>query len=564
MSSLNRIGMSPEGAIPNVGKAEKRSRIGDPKKRLADLSEHGYDLRSKRLQVVPAAIKDEDRAFKPSSEFTSLTRYLPQREQILQQQELRGDQQDHLCKQLQKGNWEAIFAGYRQAPDELAKDGLASFYKGNINADQFTTLLLAWSLLVEFPEKTIHINPLFHQDGSVNQAAKNSIRATLKNTKEEFPAFLSEETQVDAFFERMRGQPESEKFFFSIDAEPYQWGIPVVEQMAELAQGSRTITREIAESVSVNVFHQFQRAGRTYRMVPSLSMMQQFLNTYAREGDAVKITPVIGLSSIQDIENNIISNTRDMGLAFPGVDLPKEADELLAPYTVDFVGHDFYHSIVASDVPRRLRPAFKEYAEAIQLAKADFNENEMAYKFLDFLYERIIDMEHPTFRQNVQGVVLNEENPTEAQLLVTALVFQQQNVLNRFLLKERDEAGNSLDSLAVAAQERLPEFVYRVAQANVIEKITERLNPSEFCHKFHISQEDLEPMLAVKRQVITSMQEALEEIERAGPENAPPSFFEEIEFAGTRMTSLESQKMLLASGEKMDLCGFLMRSFETV
>lgn len=139
---------------------------------------------------------------------------------------------------------------------------------------------------------------------------------------------------------------------------------------------------------------------------------------------------------------------------------------------VDFVGHDFYHSIVASDVPRRLRPAFKEYAEAIQSAKADFNENEMAYKFLDFLYERIIDMEHPTFRQNVQGV-LNLENPTEAQLLVTALVVQQENVINRVILKERD---GSTDSVAAAAK-RLPEFVYRVAQANVIEKITERLNP---------------------------------------------------------------------------------------
>lgn len=71
-------------------------------------------------------------------------------------------------------------------------------------------------------------------------------------------------------------------------------------------------------------------------------------------------------------------------------------------------------------------------------------------------------------------------------------------------------------------------------------------------------------MLAAKRQAITSMQEALEEIEQAGPENALAEFFEEIEFAGRRMTSLESQKMLLACGEKMDLVGFLMRSLETV
>ena len=84
-------------------------------------------------------------------------------------------------------------------------------------------------------------------------------------------------------------------------------------------------------------------------MVPSFVAMQIFLEVLVGD-QAVRVRPVLGMSTLDDIFYNGCTNTRDMGIPFPGISLSKKADGYLAP-GVQFAIHDFYHSIVTSKAP---------------------------------------------------------------------------------------------------------------------------------------------------------------------------------------------------------------------
>jgi len=265
-----------------------------------------------------------DHAAKISHTFDSVTRYLPNRDAVLDSAAGRIKECDALCKKLKKSDWETIIKDYTQNPNDLPIDGLKAFHDGKITMEQFSTIISCWSLMNQFPGVEIHRQSIFDEAGLVNRDAEGFIRQTLESSgkfKEQAP-FLNEE-KFNVFIRNMQLQPVSEQGFFFIETDKYDSDIDDATRAARILADTQTITEEIHTGVGVNVFNQFTHEGITYRMVPSLSMMQQFLVAYAGDDNAVKIAPVIGLSSVDDIVSNATMDTRDMALPFPGVELPK-------------------------------------------------------------------------------------------------------------------------------------------------------------------------------------------------------------------------------------------------
>lgn len=320
--------------------------------------------------------------------FDAVTRYLPQQEKTqCASRDLKNVKS--LSADLTEGAWEKITTHYITHLDDLPRDALKAFEQQLISYTQFSTLLFLWSLMTEFPNTAIEVCPLFQKEGKVHPFAERAISSTLYRKGQGLLAssmspFLGEKELQD-FFEAMEMQPFSERFFFILSSrrssiKPF------------------TVTSQI-QDVGINIFNEFttkEDPFLTHRMIPSFSMMQQFLAAYSEEESPLYITPVIGLSSVEDIERNGREFSRDMALCFPGVDLPKEADLLPAPTYTDFREHDFYHSIVASKIPKKIQQAFIFLAQQAQALQKEQKEKP-AEQFFAELYERLIDMEHTVF-----------------------------------------------------------------------------------------------------------------------------------------------------------------------
>lgn len=138
----------------------------------------------------------------------------------------------------------------------------------------FSTLVFCWSVARQFPEAEIQTQSIFDKNGIVNPKPETIIRQTLESSSRliSMAPFLNEK-KFQAFLKYMNLQPESEKAFHFIKTTALSEQKP-----GDVDDGTRTITYEINQSVGVNVFNEFNVDETTYRMIPSLSMMQQFFS----------------------------------------------------------------------------------------------------------------------------------------------------------------------------------------------------------------------------------------------------------------------------------------------
>ena len=270
--------------------------------------------------VVPENKQDSvNNSTSPPKGFDRLVRELPNYDMLLREADAGA-----LCSMLEKADWEAIGKVYRSAPQKLPYDALKALHSGKIALEQFSTCMFFFSVMKDFPQAEILTQPLFTSDGHLHPQAEAYICQTLEpcGAGKDDPAFLDDAKRA-TFFELMKNQPKSEQVFFYIKVEKHDATFTEEERKQLTFENKITITGEIYY-IGVNVFRQFVQEETRYLMIPSFSMLQQFLHVYARPGSAVTITPVVGLSTTDDMVTNIKTDARDMSLPFPGVDLPKK------------------------------------------------------------------------------------------------------------------------------------------------------------------------------------------------------------------------------------------------
>jgi hypothetical protein len=334
---------------------------------------------------------------------------------------------DELCQALELQNWDfPIFDN----TDLFPYYGLAALKQQKISVQTFATLMAYWSVRQHHPRKEIQVVHLFNSDGTINADARTMIKATMRVSSELGKQFLGgkedylDEKQLDQFFLEMKKLPQAEQQFFVVnDPNDYYGG----DSLARVLEKKEPISTRIGY-LGINIFCRFKIHKRKKevlsssehvnseekynprRMIASLGMMQCFINLRYPE-NAVQMTPKIGLGTLEDIENNGITMTREFAIPFPkrkgGPDYPKEADYYQAHQEYEFMWHDFYHAILASQVPSNHQKAMILIAHKVKEMSRDKNfQTPLAQRFLSELYERLIDMEFPMYRNEAD---LNNE-----------------------------------------------------------------------------------------------------------------------------------------------------------
>jgi hypothetical protein len=306
----------------------------------------------------------------------------------------------NLVQAMEKKDWQASIFKNEDYPFYL----LAALKNGKVTAQQFGTVMFYWSANQYHQNNEIQAIPIFI-DGQRNAIAEKYIIQTLtttnfKDSQIQIFTFLNPQ-QIDDLFNSLKELPASEQQLFVV---PDIQGI-FKNSKERIESKNSTISQIIVYNTGINVFDRLfdDSTDSTLRMLPSVGLMQTFLNVMGG-ANAVKINPVLGLSSIQDIRLNGLQATRDMAFQFPGIALPKEADNYNAPH-YDFPYHDLYHNILCSLLSDESRKKSIFFADAIDtyLKKNGLTENEGG----QYYHFKFIDMEHAAFRQDVRQKITN-------------------------------------------------------------------------------------------------------------------------------------------------------------
>ena len=164
------------------------------------------------------------------------------------------------------------------------------------------------------------------------------------------------------------------------------------EMIANYLNRKISIARQIQKGPGINIF---SRIGNGWRMIPTFSLVQTFLNIKFAE-NAVILRPRIGYATHQDLEQNGKSQTREVSVPYPGI-CYHEADYYPIFRDDEMMYHDaVYHGWMASQIPQKFQRGFIIIADILKEMK---NQAMSPYEddLLQHLYERFIDMEVPSF-----------------------------------------------------------------------------------------------------------------------------------------------------------------------
>lgn len=428
----------------------------------------------------------------PRSEINSfdhITRYLPNKKALLKQTESRKKEIAVLCHDLNTGDWGKILQ--KERLNNLPLDALLAFHDNKITGEQFTTLMTYWSAFSQLPPDEIVIKPIFGEDGEVDPDVKEWIEETVGLELGEKSTLHA---QLETFFNKMKDKPKSEQSFLFIatdsyldakarlDGERAEKEAQVTSKSIQelLSNTEDTVCTAITKGAGFNVLHEFVHSRAFYRMIPSLGMMQTMLEAQGNKTTVI-ITPVIGLSTVEDIRENGLKGTREMALPFPGVELPITADFFSAPLDIDFIYHDFYHSMVANAVPDEWRKKFVDVADAIVELRQEEQDDEVG-KFLEELYERMIDMEHAFFRSTSKERSLPDEEKFYSSIIREEL-FACMRMYSRNIYKE-----GTIPTYRSEWKQQILEKYKKIQESRVMEKLLTRFGGQQFLAKFDFAK----------------------------------------------------------------------------
>ncbi len=308
--------------------------------------------------------------------------------------------------------------------DKAAIRALYALKMGFISKETFATFLNFRVAHQQYKE--IEKIPLFLADGSRNPRVLAYLQKTgnfFPSLGEDFQTNFLNDSQIDQFFEIMKSKPKSAQVFF-------------IGNLEDPHPGS--ITQEIRRETGLEIFNVMDQK----RVIPSFEILQALLDAAFHE-NAVKMNPVIGLSSYADIEANAMFNSRDVALYFPGVALPDSADDFPVE-GIDFTYHDFYHAFIASNVPKNIQPLFNLCYSILGPLSSKYPEKK---EIIEKLRLKLLDMEHAEFRMD------NRNNRSDSQLFWDVLEYRwkkldpkgEHSEIIRYLLVQLKKLSRSVD-----------------------------------------------------------------------------------------------------------------------
>ena len=209
---------------------------------------------------------------------------------------------------------------------------LRAFRDEKITVNEFATMISLHGIYQENVQLNagfeLQFKRLFDQDGQPIEASWELIAQTLRKSNQERVVFWFD---VGHIIKTMQ-----EKLATVRPVEAVFWHYPI-------AKSSVSTVADAVRCMGVWALSRFA----DQEMVPGISTRQALLDA-AFEKEAHRINPVIGTSSVADIREGGSGRYRDFALPFPGIPLPKTADDNAAPFIIDFQIHDYYHLLRVS------------------------------------------------------------------------------------------------------------------------------------------------------------------------------------------------------------------------
>jgi hypothetical protein len=355
-----------------------------------------------------------------------------------------------LLHAMQGLNWEndPVFNDTEEYPFYA----LACLKEGTLSVEQFSTIMFYRTcVLYHGDKKAMQSVPMFKVDREtkepkINPLAREIVKKTcapLKMRNEQMREIQQEvpqlsDPQIEAFFDQMSKRPVSEQQFFvmpdtyimketlqkfnlgidkfgdkllagkNLSDEQLKFFKDQIKSFDVVAQGENRLNRPIIEifyqDQGFNPLNFFHEQGVRKRMVPSLSMMQVFVDT--KHPNTVRINPVIGVSPLEAICENALTRSREMALEFVDFPLPSTADTKAAP-GFDFTYHDFYHVNMFAYIPQKHVDASLKFIEILQSIKNHKDLIPQA-ELIERIMEQTIDLEGIAY-QPVSLKALDEE-----------------------------------------------------------------------------------------------------------------------------------------------------------
>ena len=234
----------------------------------------------------------------------------------------------------------------------FAFTALQALSQGNISPQQFGTLMSLWGNMETIfpvsghsdPDAIPRFIPFFNAVGEKNKEACVILLACLQPPRSRPNLIMkSPETLLMNIYEKAAHLPPSEQGFWLIKDSTVDITHYPSDPLSLFKFG--TVTQILKH---YELHYLTFPAKNTSDIIPSFGLQQIFLDVAFIH--PVRLNPVIGDSTTDDIRNGSEQRYRDIALPFPGFDLPKLADGFPAPRVRDFMFHDFYHAIRASRV----------------------------------------------------------------------------------------------------------------------------------------------------------------------------------------------------------------------
>ncbi len=163
-----------------------------------------------------------------------------------------------------------------------------------------------------------------------------------------------------------------------------------------------TISQDIESRAKVNIFNRFKNGGKYLRMSAPLKMYETFLKVRF-DNNHVKANPVLGVSTVDQLEINGLTDTRDVCSLYV---VPDGNQNKLVTYNEadghrceenDFNFHDRYHQFVVSSIGPKARKLAATIAQGFKAEFLSGQEKTLSLKdreAVELLHSSLVDMDY--------------------------------------------------------------------------------------------------------------------------------------------------------------------------
>ncbi len=246
-----------------------------------------------------------------------------------------------------------FFVGTYDGFPSVLRSAYSLTLNGTMSTDELATLVMRWELWVDMQQVAHAIPrliPLLDGEGHLTEFARNLLLPS-DSSGTKFQGLTEAQTLlVEA---RLKKAPAIERAVVAyptqrplIDTDFFPKSFALMRSSYLLGM-AHVMGRDDVENLG------FPNAKFVLFAAP-FTLMQAYLDARYGEGQALKLAPRFGVCSPEEMLRLVSRGKRALGLGFPRIEIPDQADEIDTNLT-GFTWHDYLHADLGSRVPAGYR-----------------------------------------------------------------------------------------------------------------------------------------------------------------------------------------------------------------